>query len=144
MRCNTNISVCVLRSAVHLLPAVDHRQHTQTAIHARNIIALCKSTTLPGAVVGATTGNNFTANYDDHSWNYDVEHISGLTIRVCKCDRNWSNRRNLFGSHLSCCSWLWAARVALSLSCTKRVRVDISLTGLCESCRGTAHTKPTT
>lgn len=33
--------------------------------------------------VAATTGNNFSANYDDHSWNYDVEHISGLTIRVC-------------------------------------------------------------
>ena len=33
-------------------------------------------------VVAATTGNNFSANYDDHSWNYDVEHISGLTIRV--------------------------------------------------------------
>ncbi len=32
--------------------------------------------------VAATTGNTFEANYDDHSWNYDVEHISGLTIRV--------------------------------------------------------------
>jgi hypothetical protein len=32
--------------------------------------------------VAASTGNNFSANYDDHSWNYDVEHISGLTIRV--------------------------------------------------------------
>jgi CD36 family len=32
--------------------------------------------------VAATTGNNFSSNYDDHSWNYDVEHISGLTIRV--------------------------------------------------------------
>lgn len=32
--------------------------------------------------VGATTGNVFSANYDDHSWNYDVEHVSGLTIRV--------------------------------------------------------------
>lgn len=37
---------------------------------------------LADPAAAATTGNTFEANYDDHSWNYDVEHVSGLTIRV--------------------------------------------------------------
>ncbi len=32
--------------------------------------------------VAASTGNTFESTYADHGWNYDVEHISGLTINV--------------------------------------------------------------
>ena len=33
-------------------------------------------------ILAKSTGNVFPATYKEHGWNYDVEHITGLTINV--------------------------------------------------------------
>jgi CD36 family len=64
--------------------------------------------------VAATTGNTFSANYDDHSWNYDVEHISGLTIRVSYrlCTKLLCDVDDLMGQRCSACHFLMACNAS--------------------------------
>lgn len=89
LRCDPRARNCT-RSGINrcLYPELYSGTWNQTATYSTPTLITRARFFQADPALASSTGNKFPATYEEHGWNYDVEHITGLTIRV-RLPRLW-------------------------------------------------------